>query len=406
MKILKLIFICLILYFKLYIPFLSLVTAKLFFQSQNDPSEYISIVLISFISTLLCFIFLTYTKQGISILAEVSRPFFSLIKYSKNLFVKLSINSNWKTPFICLLISSAIVYILMVFLSPNPLEWITNTRLAYLNQRKFVGIFWLLSSQLFSLSYILLTITKIRNRGFLNVLIWQLPFILISTFWGSKGITLGFICTPIVYLLIFDANRLKKMIIKAYSNSIIFLTSVSLIIFIYFSQTSFSDFNNVAFAFKDDFVNTSNAINIIKNDNLIGDPKGILSSIYYLTPRVLFPNKPYEYGRTYMNKYLFPGSAETGHTPSTLIILNWYLLAGKFGIILESILDGFWYGIVFFIIFSLGEKNSLLSYILLNFARFPLTPLVWYNILHCLIALFIISQFARLRYLKQKYPLK
>lgn len=70
--------------------------------------------------------------------------------------------------------------------------------------------------------------------------------------------------------------------------------------------------------------------------------RAMITSLWVLVPRAIYPDKPFEYGASLIHQVLFPGMTETGSTPGYLLWSTSYLDFGVFGVLCDGLIIGIW----------------------------------------------------------------
>jgi hypothetical protein len=113
--------------------------------------------------------------------------------------------------------------------------------------------------------------------------------------------------------------------------------------------------------------------------------KEYLSGLWRYVPRVVYPNKPYSYGKVkYVTDKYYPGAGKSGNTPETGGPVEEYLNFGVIGVILINFVRGYFTSL--FYRYFLKYRNFVGFVLLSNEMGFSIFPIVsGYKILWYLI---------------------
>jgi oligosaccharide repeat unit polymerase len=267
-----------------------------------------------------------------------------------------NINIRFRATKISILIGiSFFSYIALSMIGGGGFLWITDTRFAYQNYRSGVGIFFTLTQWMLIVAY-LYYFWVFRPKSLLKIIFLMCVYIALISFLGSKANILGIIVLTIVYYNFY----VKRLSLFFLSFSVI--TGFLIFLLMQILQKSSSGVINSLFYFRDYFDTTARFISRFDEFQYMYG-YGWLSSLWGYVPRILYPDKPYEYGNKLIHEVLFPGMAELGHTPG---ILSWalpYLDYGLTGVVIS----GFLYGVSSKVIYEhfLKNKECFFSFILM-----------------------------------------
>ena len=111
-----------------------------------------------------------------------SRSFyFKLFLLGPNFFLLLNRRPSIGLIYIIFILTTLILFLALAIIGGGGLSWITDTRMAYINNRSGAGMFWVLIQwiSLFMLSFLLL---KLKPKKVISILLYALPFIIIGYF--------------------------------------------------------------------------------------------------------------------------------------------------------------------------------------------------------------------------------
>jgi hypothetical protein len=201
---------------------------------------------------------------------------------------------------------------------------ITNPRIAYQDYRKGIGFLW---AGYIYLSTLWVIIRVVNGR---SLLLTFFIYILFCYFSGSKGLL-------VASILPFVANpRMSRK--KRIHILLIFLPIALLGFFVLFDQFS-ADAGDV-FIRLGSYFNMFQLSTKVFDDYLSGGLNFLygeifFSNIWQFVPRLLYADKPYAWGGSYLVEFYYPGMAETGHTPSFGMYTQSFVDFGFFGVLGE-----------------------------------------------------------------------
>lgn len=235
------------------------------------------------------------------------------------------------------LLATTALYLLsmsiLMYAGTAGLLWITDPRQAYLSYRGATGdgAFYTLAQWSFMIAASMwLFWAKQSLQRFLVVLSILLA---VSYFFGSKQILLN--------ILIFGFFILERSGFRITTRRILALTPFVITLFIYLLTSGQND--DSRFILASYFAEyTGNTLRIFSSglENLFSPGEFIASSVWEYLPRILYPEKPYEYGQVLINAVLFPGAAEQGATPGLLFWSPYYLESGLVGVFFFGVAKG------------------------------------------------------------------
>ncbi|MEZ9259981.1 hypothetical protein AB4125_20680 [Vibrio splendidus] len=251
------------------------------------------------------------------------------------------------------------------------LSWLVSPREGYQFHREGAGVFFAAALSFLSLSFVFrLFIYKDSKQ--INSMVGCFLLYLISVYFlGSKGFILSFSVYFVSYLWFVRYKKLKRAF---------FISSICALILVLWNLIS-SLSSSVDFRFFvnyfDAYVNSAyiyeslsrGSLNFFEGDIFFG-------RLWELAPRIIFSDKPFVYGDLLVNEYMFPGSAELGHTPSFGGPIFDYADFGIVGVLLGSLmltkLLHFYLIYAFMKFNSIGEiSNNLMGVMLFSIAFAP-----------------------------------
>lgn len=183
--------------------------------------------------------------------------------------------------------------------------FLIDPRLGYQVHRDGVGFIWVFYIVFIGMAFYfsnILKSTKIKK---------SILFVFLFYLTGSKQLVLD------VFLKTFYLFNFKKIKLKKLSTCII-LIFLSVVMLKMFDQFSASQSFLVRLS---KYFTTVELATLVFDDyenQTLPQTSGsiALSSFWSYVPRLLFPDKPYDYGTVWLVEYYFPGMAERGHTPA------------------------------------------------------------------------------------------
>lgn len=183
------------------------------------------------------------------------------------------------------------------------LNWIKDPRAGYQFNRTGMGHWFALSLFFLSISY---TIAALHIRRLNILLITTFIYLLLSYFFGSKGIILSFVVFFMIVLWYRKSKYFKKII----------YTVVPLGFGVMLFNFNPSNIMNVVQYF-DYYINSAQYFEAYHKGQIdLFYGKIWLTGFYEYLPRAIFPDKPFVYGILHVNEFFFPGAAEASHTPA------------------------------------------------------------------------------------------
>jgi oligosaccharide repeat unit polymerase len=323
---------------------------------------------------------------------------FSMRKSIVNFFFKLynSINISYsgrkisiKLIIIMLFTLSLVSFIALSIIGGGGLKWIFDVRDAYIQNRAGAGIFWLMMQWNLQILLIicLLYFKPERMLALLGVLCLFIGF---NYFSGSKSNMLSVMVTMIVYYN-FYIKRFSIMQTIRY----VFVVLISFSIILTFQSDAAFKLVNIINYFKEYAFVT---IRYMSNEFLeFGYGVYMLSDLWYYVPRIIVPEKPFEYGVLHVHQVLFPGAAEEGNTPGVYNWLLYYLDFGSVGVFVAGFFRGFFTQLIFNIF--LKDQNSPVMFLLMLhlciYHVFALSSFVTLSMI--VIQVLLLSKFVSLR---------
>lgn len=198
-----------------------------------------------------------------------------------------------------LLYAFAILFCLLMVLSPMGLSWIFDSRNAYQFGREGLGPLYATLQLILS---VLALLAGVRGPSAYREIIF---YIILAFFLGSKS--------SIIYLLIIFystgilTNSIPRNLAKEF---------IGLCLLMFFMITLVYYMGDAGSTFSESLHYFDHAITLVNGIQALGDfqPNIWFSKVWEYVPRALYSDKPFVYGDIYLTEILAPGAAETGHT--------------------------------------------------------------------------------------------
>lgn len=234
---------------------------------------------------------------------------------------------------ILLMLACIVSMLFLILASPGGTLWITAPREAYLSHRSGFGLFWMLYQLVVALLFIIAVsrAEQLHRSGFRMLFLIAL-FSGMMSFTGSKGAIITILIMAFVYRH-FYVRRLGTLTLIGFG--VMMVTVFALLLG---AQTQ-SSFLNILYYFSE-YAFVSGLITEVIEVQGYTLGESYASSFWYMVPRGLCPEKPFEYGQTLLHGQLFPGMAAQGHTPGVLPWIGAYMDFGLFGVLAAGIIQG------------------------------------------------------------------
>lgn len=249
---------------------------------------------------------------------------------SESLHSVCSFSFNCRLRYIFLFfVTSFIILIAIAFFGVGVQVLFSDPREFYQYGRKGLGVFYAISMTLFAMA-VVSGFMRLVSRNIVDNIIFFIFCVLFSLLFGQRMIVVQlFVC------FLFFLAAVKARYVRPYI----------LFIFCVFGTVSISHFLS-SFSFMSEiirihFPHTSLSLDVYEdlNNGVINFFWGqiYLSSFWEFVPRVIVPEKPFEYGKLLLNAVYFPGSAEATHTPAFAPFVWWYADWGWPGVMLSGL---------------------------------------------------------------------
>jgi len=243
-----------------------------------------------------------------------------------------------------------ICFALLAYFGGGRMLWLTDPRAAYLTYRSNFGFLWSLFASSIPLSLLLYVHTNKIKIG-LKLLLVAFFYSYLSYFTGSKQTMMGMLLA-----LFFYVNYYLRLI--SFRESLVLFIGFLLL---FLSTTILQgSFDSILDSFKYfDYINSTALY--LESQSSMNDIRGFgyISSLWGYLPRIIFPEKPYEYGVVLINSILFPGAAEDGYTPGYFVWVLAHFDLGFVGVLAAGLFQGL-LNASFFKLFLKRRSNVLL----------------------------------------------
>ena len=344
------------------IGILTIISAIAAYNSYSVESEFI----VETLKISIIYIFGYYIAFAFKKIKMPMLFFNSILFFITSKKVKINLKKQGKINQIILIIITISLFVMLMILSGVGFLWLTDPRSAYQNNRVGVGFIYLLV-QWSLLASLLYFIWKKRPK-LIYLITSSLIYSVLAYFTGSKhNILSGLILVGVFYNFYYTKISLQLSLIYPGIILIIF-------IFIMFIQGTIDE-QESNFSYFKDYVKTTSMYLSRPDEFEMQLGKATLSELWFYVPRILYPEKPYEYGVAIVNAVLFPGMAELGHTPGVLPWITAHLDFGILGVFLYGLVQG----IIRRGIYEsfLKNENNILAFILM--VQITIIPIFAYS---------------------------
>jgi hypothetical protein len=260
--------------------------------------------------------------------------------------------------------AAASAYIALMVNGGGGMLWITNTREAYIGYRAGAGPFYAASQWLLTFAFLYLLWSRRPDTA--KAIAWTLLFALAAYLFGSKN----FFLIPFIIAIFY-----RHFMVKPIPGGVLVSVAVVLVpvpFILQLIQGSASDLIGTVLYFRDYFATSAQ---FLQRFDELGYRWGLasVSELWSIVPRMLYDEKPFEYGVLLIHSVLFPGAAERGHTPGVLPWTLSYLDFGFIGVLFSGIMAGLWRRATYE--YFLGHRESFFAFVVM--CHFSLLP-IWF----------------------------
>ena len=220
-------------------------------------------------------------------------------------------------------------FVLLAQHSFSVVQWILHPREGYQYHRTAAGEWYALCVAFLSMALVLGTV----YAPSISTLLKQMPIFFFGVYLlGSKDYILLYVA---YYVIILSMRKFRYLLPLA-----ITMASLGALLVLYNLGTSMNGvtLENIA-VYSDSYVNAAHYYQRYLDGRIpLYYGKIGFTSFWRMTPRALFPDKPYVYGVTFINEIFFPGMAAKSFTPAFATV-TYFADFGWLGILLHSLLD-------------------------------------------------------------------
>lgn len=253
--------------------------------------------------------------------------FFKLVsrkRYLTLLLIKRNFNYK-KILFIC-------IVLFLVWLVASQGIALYNPRLAYQLYRNGNGFIWAFFVSVVTYLGATLALSSKGSELYRNRLV-IIIFEIFNFLTGSKGVLLW---NNILSMVILGRKNIANIFLVRQLRSGIatiigILIPLIFTLFILFGGAGEQGLTSKIANYANSTQLAANYFELLDSSDEYSDGEIIFTGFWSFVPRSLFPQKPYAYGQMLMNEKMFPGLAETGHTPSLGMFTRFYADFGWFG---------------------------------------------------------------------------
>lgn len=239
------------------------------------------------------------------------------------------------------------------------INWLISPRTGYQFHRSGVGQYYALALLFLSTSFAL---RLIYTRRIKQIFKWAFFYLFVVWFMGSKGFMLSFGCFTIIILWFRKYSKINRTIWLG-------IPAIFCLLLMNFGSINIEDISS----YFDYYVNSalyyeeyfSGRIKLFHGEIMLSD-------LWGMVPRGIYPDKPYVYGFLLVNEHFWPGLTEATHTPAFGGPIKAFADFGVLGVVLSSIFNfSDWFMVFnYFMIFNASsfkkiKENPVLIYLML-----------------------------------------
>ena len=336
---------------------------QLLFIDQLDSSVY---RFTSFkVTLLLSFIYYISVFLGVTASPKFGQTAFNKLIYLLSLKNKNIRSQNMRSCSLLFFLLFIFSFLFLAKVSGAGTLWILDSRKAYQLYRNGVGVFYAVTATLLTLSYTssLFAFSRLTANLMIRFGLKTLFYMFAAYFLGSKALILGIAVIGVVY---FNYNIKRVRSVWIFSVAILLVLSTSLL---QLSQGTAQNLLDTLF-YANYFSTTDKFISLFDENFNFLFGKVFFSNFWSYVPRIIYPDKPYEYGILLVHKVLFPGAAAQSFTPGILPWAGAFLDLSLPGVILGGLAHGLLLGWVHN--YYLKSRHSVVDFmVLVKVGGFP-----------------------------------
>lgn len=279
-----------------------------------------------------------------------------------------------------------IAILLFVYLTEQSgiglLSWLLEPRRGFIQHVSHRGLGHLYMGSTAILNFVFLGILFFKVRKVTHLILATAVFVLIFYFYGNKRLIVFTIFEGVVYYNFF-INKIKLRWAPVIFG--LFVVVFSFVFSLYSPQDVKASLTERILRYADYYNNARMFFRDFDEKFEYAYGKEYLSGLWCYVPRVVYPNKPYSYGKVkYVTEKYYPDEVKSAHTPETGGPVEEYLNFGVIGVILISSVRGYFTSL-FYRYFL--KYRDFVGFVLLSnamgFSIFLIVPgykILWYVI--------------------------
>jgi hypothetical protein len=276
------------------------------------------------------------------------------------------IEGKFNLSFYVLLVFIALsAFVTLAILGGGGWLWLLDARTAYMYYRVGVGPFYA-AAQWFLLISAIYLLHGLMVESWIKCACISLFYGALAFFSGSKG---NILIVIIIIAAYYDYN-VKRISVKT---ALGLFGVMSAVFFGLLSVQGFTVGSTSGYLYFGDYVDTTARFMSEVDDWGLQYGRVLASSMWRVVPRILFPQKPYEYGELLIHARLFPGAAEAGDTPGVLSWVGPYWDFGIVGVIISTVLYAVLHRAIFEY-YRTKNRDCIVFMITLQFGPIPIFP--------------------------------
>lgn len=251
-------------------------------------------------------------------------------------------------------------------------SWLLDPRLGFMHHvcQRGLGHLYMGSTAIFNFVFLGILFFKVKKVK--HLILATTVFVLIFYFYGRKNLVVFTIFEGIVYYNFF-INKIKFRWAPVIFG--LFVVVFSFVFSLYSPQNVKDSLTKRILKYADYYNNSRMFFRDFDEEFEYAYGKEYLSGLWRYVPRVVYPNKPYSYGKVkYVTDKYYPGAGKSGNTPETGGPLEEYLNFGVIGVIVIGFIRGYFTSL--FYRYFLKYRNFVGFVLLSNEMGFSIFPIV------------------------------
>ena len=251
-------------------------------------------------------------------------------------------------------------------------SWLLDPRRGYIHHIQHRGLGHLYMGSMAIFSFVFLFILFFKVKKVTHLILATIVFVLIFFFYGRKYTIIFAIFEGIVYYNFFIRKIKLRWAPVIFG---FFVVVFSFVFSLYSTQNVKASLTKRILRYADYYNNARMFFRDFDEEFEYAYGKEYLSGLWSYVPRVVYPNKPYSYGKVkYVTEKYYPGAGESGHTPETCGPVEDYLNFGVIGVIVIGFTRGYFTSL--FYRYFLKYRNFVGFVLLSNLMGFSIFPIV------------------------------